>query len=137
MASYTRPAITRRTAGSLPNRSSRSRSNGAKYSGTAILATTTVGADTIVALRGAHNPSSGTSCKYFNVATVVISGGRTLDDTEIRWITEEARKVMHSGFIDTAEGLVTFQAVPTFSTATGGRMALDTRLDCTFDNGFE
>lgn len=106
--------------------------NGSTYN----LATTPITQSLVTSTYGARVPSSATAPRYFHAMTVVASGGRLLDDNELRYLSWITQRAQTPGFKAMSEGFGT-GAGPTFYDATGERAFLDVNLDSLFLNGFE
>lgn len=85
---------------------------------------------------GARSPSSATAPKRFKVLTAVASTGRTLGDTELRWLSYMALRAQDPGVRPYSEGFSATSG-PNFNAATGGVATLDFLHDRNFADGFE
>lgn len=106
--------------------------NGSTYN----LTTTPISQSLVTSTYGARVPSSATAPRYFHAMTVVASGGRVLDDNELRYLSWITQRAQTPGFKAMSEGFGTGTG-PTFFDATGERAFLDLNLDSLFLNGFE
>lgn len=100
------------------------------------LATTAFTQASVTTAFGARNPSFANSPKRFKVLTAVASSGRTLDDTELRYLSYMALRAQEPGTRAYSEGFVGTTG-PNFNAATGGVGTLDFLHDRSFADGFE
>jgi hypothetical protein len=100
------------------------------------LATTAFTQASVASAFGARNPSAANSPKRFKVLTVVASSGRTLDTTELRWLSFMTLRAQEPGIRPFSEGFSAASG-PNFNTASGGVATLDFLHDRVFGHGFE